>query len=140
LGSKDIGLRLSIIIPTIGRSLLKRTLESIGSQELMLGDEVLVAGDGTQTGAEEMFHASKLPGVYISLRSSLGKLGPGHTVRNAVMPRATGDYLLYMDDDDWYLPGAFAVIRNALLENPGKPHLFRMRRLGKKDVLWKNVR
>lgn len=46
------------------------------------------------------------------------------------MHKATGDYLLFMDDDDMYLPGALNTVRHALKESPGLPHLFRMRRDG----------
>lgn len=97
------GVRLSVIVPTTGRPALARALESITSQ-LLPGDEVIVRADRS--------------GDW------------GATPRTEGMRQATGDYLLWMDDDDIYTPGALAAIRAALKENPGRPHLFRMRRAG----------
>ena len=57
--------RLSIIIPTIGRATLARTLATIAAQDLLPGDEVLVIGDGRQPEAERIFAASGLPGRYL---------------------------------------------------------------------------
>lgn len=100
--------RLSIIIPTIGRETLARTLASIAQQKLIAGDEVLVVGDGPQPAAAAIFAASCLPGRYLD--------GPeihdwGGSQRTAGMRRARGDLLLFMDDDDVYLPGAFERVR-----------------------------
>ena len=121
---------LSVLVPTIGRPTLARTLRSL--QDLEAADEVIVIGDGEQKEAQSEFHRSALPGIYISVRGPSGDWG--HTPRNLVMSRARGDYLLHMDDDDYYLPGAVSIIRAALLKQPGLPHLFRMRLGG--GILW----
>jgi len=97
------GVRLSVIVATTGRASIARTLESITSQ-LLAGDEVIVRPDRS--------------GDW------------GATPRTAGARQATGDYLLWMDDDDLYLPGAFAAIRSALRQNPGRPHLFKLWRAG----------
>lgn len=93
--------RLSVIVPTTGRATLARTLDSIRAQ-LEPGDEVITIADRT--------------GDW------------GATPRTEGMRKATGDYLMFMDDDDLYLPGAFAAVRAALAAAPGRPHLFGMRR------------
>ena len=46
----------------------------------------------------------------------------------------TGDYLCFMDDDDVYVDGAFAAMRAAATQSPGRPLLFRMNHYG--TVLW----
>jgi hypothetical protein len=52
------------------------------------------------------------------------------------MELARGDYLLFMDDDDIFTAGALAVVRAALRQAPGLPHLFRMRYAADGRVLW----
>lgn len=92
------GLRLSVIVPTKGRP-AARTIDSITSQ-LRHGDELILQRDES----EDM----------------------GATPRTRGMLQATGDWLLFMDDDDIYLPEAFQRIREALRREPGRPHLFGM--------------
>ncbi len=43
------------------------------------------------------------------------------------MRSARGSHLVFLDDDDVYLPGAFAAMRNACAAHPGRPIMFRMR-------------
>ena len=78
--------RLSIIIPTIGRATLARTLATIAAQELLPGDEVLVIGDGPQPEAERMFQAAGLPGRYLdgpTRHNWGGRNGPSERPRPA---------------------------------------------------------
>lgn len=124
---------LSILIPTVGRSSLSRTLESVRTQRLIPGDEVLLAVDGGDDSAHSAWAASGLPGRIVKVAG-----GPhrdwGCTARNLVIPMASADYVCFIDDDDVYLPGAFDKIRSALAVNPDRPHLFRM---GWRDkIIW----
>jgi glycosyltransferase involved in cell wall biosynthesis len=89
----------SIIVGTTGRKTLRRTLKSITSQ-LEPGDELML------------------------LRDDSGDAGD--TPRNQSMHRAAGTHLLFMDDDDVYVPGALAKMRRFADENPGKIGIFRM--------------
>ena len=89
----------SVIVGTAGRKTLARTLRSITSQ-LEPGDELFV------------------------LRDDSGDAGD--TPRNQTMHRAAGSHLLFMDDDDVYVPGAFAKMRRFADENPGRIGIFRM--------------
>ncbi len=95
------GLRLSIVIPTTGRPSLARTLDSLTPQ-LRPGDEVIVERDNT--------------GDW------------GATPRTRGMRRASGDWILWMDDDDCYTEGALHAVRRAVAKSPGRPHIFGMRR------------
>jgi len=60
------------------------------------------------------------------------------------MAAAKCDYLAFMDDDDYYLPGGISVMRRVLREHPGRPCLFKYS-LGnhskwkKKEVFFGNV-
>lgn len=105
---------ISYIVPTIGRPSLQRTLDSI---ELWPGDEVLVARNDAPTG------------------------GWGAYERNAALPKATGGWLAFLDDDDIYLPGARAAhalgIQSAIRRRNIAPIIFKMRIAGTEDVVWK---
>jgi hypothetical protein len=125
--------RFSIIVPTCGRPSLERTLQSISDQVLVEGDELLLVTDGPQPLAAALIAASGLPGRCVETPVSRDL---GASQRNQGMKLATGDYLLFMDDDDIFSPGAFATIRAALRTSPGLPHLFRMRYAADGRVLW----
>ena len=90
---------LSVIIASSGRSTLPRALESASSQ-MLPGDELLL---------------------------SVNDNAPwGHAARNEMMARADGDALVFLDDDDIYLPGALDAVRDALEREPARVHIFRM--------------
>src|SRR5205085_10755047 len=119
-----VSFRFSIIVPTCGRQSLRRTLQSIHSQALLDGDEVLLVADGPVPLAEELFAESGLPGRCLATPATRDF---GGSQRNRGMDEARGDYLLFMDDDDVFTPCAIQTIRAALQEAPDRPHLFRMR-------------
>lgn len=99
---------ISFIIPSINRESLHRTINSI---EVWAGDEVLVEFDLPKTGMW------------------------GNPQRNKAMARAKGDYLAFIDDDDYYIQGHRQIMANAIKENPNKPNLFRIKYPDGK-VLW----
>lgn len=117
---------LSIIVPTCGRATLARTLASIDEQ-LERGDEVIVVGDGEQPRARDIaadmgagdgtwwYDETPRSGCY------------GNAQRDWGIEVAMGTHLLFMDDDDEYLPGALDVVRAATAEAPDAAHVFRMR-------------
>jgi glycosyltransferase involved in cell wall biosynthesis len=89
----------SIILPTIGRTTLGNTFRSFCDQ-LQPGDEVLIVRDSSNDS--------------------------GNTARNDAIARARGTHLLFVDDDDEFLPGALAAIRAFAAENPGRIGIFRL--------------
>lgn len=103
----------SVVIPSIGRPTLKRTLESIRTQRISQDDEIRVINDN-----------------------------PPHNdwgawARTRGMHLSGGDFLLFMDDDDCYVPGAFEIIRKKVEINPDSVHIFRMKRHEPfNDVIW----
>jgi glycosyltransferase involved in cell wall biosynthesis len=116
-----------VIIPTLGRPTLERQLASIATQ-LCDGDEVLMVGDGPQPLAAKLAEAFGAPLSYFELRSPKPNMW-GDPQRNFAMPLARGDYLVFQDDDNVMLPGAFAAMRAAAAEDPGRPLIFRVRYL-----------
>ena len=92
----------SVIVPTAGRPAQAYALESIASQ-LEPGDEVFV------------------------IRDDSGDWG--HSARDDAIERATGTHLVFMDDDDEFLPGALATMRRFAEDNEGRIGIFRERRV-----------
>lgn len=117
----------TLLLTTIGRPTLARTLASIRAQDLRPGDEVLVVADGRSPAALKMFEQAQLPGRVMELPS--GPHGDwGHSARNLTMHLCIDrtSHIHHIDDDDSYLPGALAMIRERVQRNPDRPHLFRM--------------
>src|SRR6185503_20920621 len=91
-------------------------------------------GDGHLPHVEELWHQFSLPGKYVEVDGPHGDWG--HSVRNLVLPRLVGDYVMALDDDDEMAPGAISVVRKALSATPSKCHMFRMQWAG--GLLWKD--
>lgn len=125
----------SLIIPTISRPTLARSLASLRGQDWRPGDEIIVVGDGPQSIAREVWEQFKLPGRYHDV------VGPsndwGHAPRNLTMPMAIGSHLVALDDDDEMTPGALAVVRRAIEAAPDRPHIFRMEGAPIVGTVWK---
>jgi hypothetical protein len=51
----------------------------------------------------------------------------GHRARDLAMPRAAGTHLMFCDDDDVYVPNALQLVREQVLTEPDRVHLFAMR-------------
>lgn len=88
----------SVIVPSAGRASLARTLASISSQ-VRPGDEILVIVNRAWDW--------------------------GNSARQEGQERAKAGYVLFCDDDDVFLPGAFDAMRSWAAANPGKIGLFR---------------
>ena len=90
---------ISFIVPTIGRDSLQATL---GSIEKWPGDEILVIRHNPPSG------------------------NWGNAERQEGTDKAKCDYITYIDDDDTYVPGARAIMDQAIRESPDVPILFRI--------------
>src|SRR5687768_13465134 len=90
---------ISFVIPSLNRPTLHRTIASI---EMWQGDEICVEFDIPRT------------------------FRWGNDQRNKAIARAAGDYLAFIDDDDWYVKGHREMMQKAIDENPNKPILFQM--------------
>jgi glycosyltransferase involved in cell wall biosynthesis len=98
----DPRVTFSVILPTTGRPTLRYAFESAASQ-LAPGDEVIVIRDESDDW--------------------------GDSPRNSAMDRASGTHLIFLDDDDEFLPGALATMRRFAQEHPGRIGIFRQRRV-----------
>lgn len=116
----DIG--LSIIVPTIGRAGLSRTLRSIRDQGLGPDDEVLVVGDtldGPLPEVERMVAAVGPPFRYAP------HAGPRHffgfpQINHGRRLARPGNYLLTLPDDDVYVADALNRVRAAIRVAEGR--------------------
>lgn len=140
---------ISLIIPTIGRPSLLRTLDSVIPQ-LAHGDEIIVIGDGPQPGARVIIEQAHLRydlnncpmcggDVVLHYLETAPSRTWGHAQRQFGMSVATGDYIAFLDDDDTWTLVARAMI--ALVTNTDDftrqkcPHIFQMR-YANGSVLW----
>ena len=108
--------RLSIIVPTPDGEGLHALFESLYDQ-LGPGDEVLIIGDthdGPLPFVEALIDHIGPPFRYIAHDS--GHHCWGHCQINYGMTMATGDYLVFIDDDDQFTPDAFTAIRAAIAQ------------------------
>lgn len=117
-----MSVRLSVIVPTIGRASLVRLLDSLLPQT-QAGDQVLVVGD-LMTVADLM-RVSRW--AYADGRLLVVPCRPGHDwgahERTVGLSHATGTHLVFGDDDDVFLPGALDAIRATVDD---RPWMFRM--------------
>lgn len=122
-------IRLSVVIPTMGRPGLRQTLESIVHGGIRQADEVIVVGDGPQPASHEICRdfSGKFTLRFFSTRETRNF---GAHQRNVGMGLATGSHLLFIDDDDSYRPGALETVRNAISQAPDRLHLFRIENAG----------
>lgn len=91
----------STIIPTIGRPELSRAVESVLNQETDADFEVIVVNDsGTPLKPATWQQNSRVRIIDTNRRERC-------MARNVGAALAHGQYLHFLDDDDWLLPGAF---------------------------------
>lgn len=122
--------RLTIVIATVGRPSLHNTLESLVGQDLWPDDSIVVLNDGCDPLTHDVVSRFSLPINVINV------FGPnqdwGHTPRNRFLRYELelypiSGYLLHIDDDDAYIPGAIATIRRRICANPNKILVWRQK-------------
>lgn len=118
----------SVIIPTTGRDTLERTLRSVRCQSSAAEVEVLCIGDShgdtwTAPLADVPALCARYDVRYLAHDGGLHAWG--HPQRDYGATQAMGAWLLWLQDDDAYTPGAFAAIEAAVQGPPG-PRLFRV--------------
>lgn len=107
--------RVSVIVPTLGRPTLQRTVDSA-----TWADEIIVVYDAPTPPSDHVV------GENVSVHA-IGPTGTwGAEQRQLGISKATGTHIAFMDDDDVYAPGVGRTIRDALSARPHRVHIFRM--------------
>ncbi len=128
--------RLTIIITTVGRPSVVRTLQSLEKQKWQAGDQILLVCDGPiPRNLCQLWLNYSLPCQLMFIPE-----GPhrdwGHTPRNLALKYATGDYIAHLDDDDCFQPDSISAIRELISERGRGLYFFQMQ-LPDGQVLWK---
>jgi len=112
----------SVIIPTHRRpTLLKRALESIKAQGQDDAIEIVVISDIQDLNTDLVCNAHLGPGdIYIRRN---GTPGPSES-RNLGLSIASGQNVLFLDDDDAWHPGLASHLSECIKKNPGLPLYF----------------
>ena len=136
---------LSVIVPTVGRPSLERTLRSLLEQRCWLRWEAVLVGDAhAGTWSHQLPRARELARQherFVYTEHDGGVHAWGHPQRNHGATVAKGRYLWWLGDDDIALPGAFHAIQEAVLRrNPepdADPRVYLFRWIAPwKQVLW----
>lgn len=116
---------ISVIVPTRGRPSLRDTARSIIAQGLFDGDQIIIAIDGPPRMPMDGAPFDDPHLEFVRLQPEQGDWG--NPARNHVLDSrvATGDLIVWQDDDDVFVPGAFDVIRQCAEANPDVPLIFR---------------
>ena len=101
----------SVIIPAHNSAeYIRKGLDSIKGQDFA-DYELIVVCDACTDETEYVVNAYTLYTTHKKLYTEFGKAG---MARNAGLDVAEGEWILFMDDDDWYMPGAFRKIAEEL--------------------------
>lgn len=97
--------KVSVILPVFnGERYIRKAIESVLNQTLT-DFELIIVNDGSTDNTLNIineFEDSRI--VLISQEN----LGPG-AARNSALEKATGEYVMYLDADDWFSPDAFEI-------------------------------
>jgi glycosyltransferase involved in cell wall biosynthesis len=124
---------LSIIIPTIARPSLERTLQSIPDLPEL---EIVLIGDGVGSHALAAHHARA---ATLMITREPRSFDCGYNPRNLGLVAAAGEWVTFIDDDDYYTADGVQRILDfcdrRVHERP-RPAVFKMQRPGFNDHLW----
>lgn len=123
---------IGCVIPTPGRKSLWRTIQSITSQGLISGDDILVVGDGLHKPTQRMITAVGSPFRYIPTQKTRTW---GHDQENYGLKIVGGDMVILQGDDDEFGPRAFEVMRSLAANYPGAALLGRIK-TPYRNLLW----
>lgn len=110
-------LRLSIIIPVYNvEKYLQRCVESVANQDIPQTDyEVILVNDGSTDSSAEI--CSALAGKYDNIKLVNKENGGSSSARNMGLDHAKGDYITFVDSDDYLLPDKLAAVLSVAENN-----------------------
>lgn len=96
---------ISVILPVYnGEKYIKKAIESVLDQSLT-DFELIIVDDGSSDSTPDIINSIKDPRIRLIAQS---RQGPG-AARNNAMDISKGDYIMFLDADDWFAPDAFEI-------------------------------
>ena len=123
----------SIIVPSFNQAkYLPEALDSILSQPELL--ECLVYDADSTDGSKEILkkYAKKYPKLWYQSKKDGGQA----SAINLGLKKATGDYVAYLNSDDYYLPGSFSKVKKYFDSHPGCLWLVGDCEVSQKNLRW----
>lgn len=106
--------RFSIITPTYNQGqFIEKTIDSVLSQGYPNLEFIIIDGGSEDNTVEVIKKYERHLAYWVSERDR----GQSHAI-NKGMDRATGDYLTWLNSDDWYTPGALKKLSEISIEYP----------------------
>jgi len=151
-GGKSVRLtaviRFLVVVPTKGRPTLGRALDSLNAAGFGPRDLLSISAEpsGGAAALSRLINPGRSPfldglagrGQIIIFDTPDGPADAGSRGRNLALSFAPdGSHVLYLDDDDAFLPGSFDVMREKVAGAPADPHVFRMRGELFDGALWR---
>ena len=112
-------IKFSVVIPAYNASgFIKGTLDSIKNQSYK-NYEVLVTNDGSTDSTEKVLREYKRlnPGFPLDFVSQKNK--GVSSARNNAISRSNGDYIAFLDQDDWWFPNKLGKAAEILSGDTG---------------------
>lgn len=109
--------KFSVIVPVYNSAaFLNEALDSVLGQQYE-NMEVVCVDDGSADGSPEILRQYAVRDSRIKVYSNMKNLGIGEN-RNRALKLAAGEWLLFMDCDDWYEPGLLTHLADIISRNP----------------------
>lgn len=110
-----MGITFSFIIPTYNsKKTIIRAIESVTKQLDKADYEVIVVDDGSQDGTVELVHDLMKDNGSIHFTSTIGGVS---FARNKGINQAQGEYLLFLDSDDYYVEGSLKNLKGTVTQS-----------------------
>lgn len=107
--------KISIIIPAYNaEKTLRRCLNSICYQAYHNWEALVVDNNSRDKTADIIAEYARLEPRIIPLRQPIQGAGPA---RNIALNKASGEYVMFCDADDWFEPGMCKIMLDAIIEN-----------------------
>lgn len=105
----------SFIIPTYNsKKTIIRAIESVTKQLDKSEYEIIIVDDGSQDGTVELVHDFMKDNGNIHFTSTIGGVS---FARNKGINQAQGEYLLFLDSDDYYVEGSLKNLKNIVAQS-----------------------